>query len=110
MKGNHELNATDIAPPVCGGDRKRGQRPRQVSTKRNYPYARKRNRNGHSNGVGRGAARRKAPADRDFAESGSTLSFGNGTKPGKQGSLNEAMEARPLKFITTACAGEQLNG
>src|SRR5256885_1868233 len=119
MKGNHEFNATDIAPPVCGGDRKRGQRPRQINAKRNHQYARNRTGNGHTNGVGRAAAGRKT-SHRDFTATNSTvkngrnsssnLSFGNGTSFGKQATFCEAMEARPLKFITAACAGEQLNG
>lgn len=34
----------------------------------------------------------------------------NGTSRDKQATLREVMEPRPLKFIATACAGEQLNG
>src|ERR1051326_5905668 len=120
MKGNHEFDTTDIAPPVCGGDRKRGQHPRQINTKRNYQYARKRAGNGHTNGVGRGAAGRKTASHRDFPATNSTvkngrnssgnLRFENGPSLGRQSTFSEAMEARPLKFITAACAGEQLNG
>ncbi len=120
MKGNHEFDTTDIASPVCGGDRKRGQRPSQINAKRNYQHARKRPGNSHTNGAGRGAAGRKASPHRRLTATNSTikiapnssshLSFGNGASLGKQATLSDAMEARPLKFIAAACAGEQLNG
>jgi UDP-N-acetylmuramoyl-tripeptide--D-alanyl-D-alanine ligase len=120
MKGNHEFDTTDIASPVCGGDRKRGQRPREINAKRNHQHARKRPGNGHTNGVGRGAAGRTTSSHHGFTAANSTvksgrnsssdLSSGNGASLGKQATLSEAMEARPLKYITAACAGEQLNG
>jgi UDP-N-acetylmuramoyl-tripeptide--D-alanyl-D-alanine ligase len=118
MKGNHEFNATDIAPPACGGDRKRGQPP-QVSAKRNGQYTRNRAGDGHSNGVGRRSAGRKKAPYRGHTRTGSTLSYNRGLGSGslssgtdlsKEKNFGEAMDPRPLKYITAACAGEQLNG
>jgi len=120
MKGNHEFDTTDIAPPVCGGDRKRGQHPRQINAKRNRKYARSRTGNGHTNGVGRRNPERKKASYLKLTRTGSTLrekgSSSNGSilrnesSLGKLATLCESMEPRPLKFITAACAGEQLNG
>jgi UDP-N-acetylmuramoyl-tripeptide--D-alanyl-D-alanine ligase len=120
MKGNHEFDTTDIAPPVCGGDRKRGQHPRQINAKRNRQYARSRTGNGHTNGIGRRGPGRKKASYLKLARTGSTLrnkgSSSNGSisrnesSLGKLATLCESMEPRPLKFITAACAGEQLNG
>jgi len=117
MKGNHEFNATDIAPPVCGGDRKRGQQPRQVSAKRSRQYAGNRPGNGHTNGVGRRSAERKKASYRSYAGPGATLRHngvlgGSFLSPGpsNEGNFSEAMDPRPLKYIAAACAGEQLNG
>ena len=120
MKGNHEFDTTDIAPPVCGGDRKGGQHPRQINAKRNRKYARSRTGNGHTNGVGRRNPGRKKASYLKLTRTGSTLrekgSSSNGSilrnesSLGKFATLCESMEPRPLKFITAACAGEQLNG
>jgi UDP-N-acetylmuramoyl-tripeptide--D-alanyl-D-alanine ligase len=119
MKGNHEFDATDIAPPVCGGDRKRGQHAHQINAKRNRQYARSRTGNGHTNGVGRRAPGRKKAHYSYVTRTGTTLSsesssegstWSNGASPRKLTKLCEAMEPRSLKYITAACAGEQLNG
>jgi UDP-N-acetylmuramoyl-tripeptide--D-alanyl-D-alanine ligase len=119
MKGNHEFDATDIAPPVCGGDRKRGQPPRQINAKRSQQYARNGSGNGHTNGIGRRGPGRKKASYGNVTRAGSTLRNGsrsdrsilsNGSSLGKLTTLCEAMEPRPLKYITAACAGEQLNG
>src|SRR5690348_5282401 len=116
MKGNHEFDATDIAPPVCGGDRKRGQYPREINAKRNRQYARKRPRNGHTNGVARSDSGRKKASYRDIARAGSAVRSSNGSiirnlsGLGKIATLCEAMEPRSLNYIAAACAGEQLNG
>jgi UDP-N-acetylmuramoyl-tripeptide--D-alanyl-D-alanine ligase len=120
MKGNHEFDTTDIAPPVCGGDRKRGQHPRQINAKRNRKYARSRTGNGHTNGVGRRNPERKKASYLKLTRTGSTLREKGGSSNGsilrnesslgKLATLCESMEPRPLKFITAACAGEQLNG
>jgi len=120
MKGNHEFDATDIAPPVCGGDRKRGQYPRQINAKRNRQYTRDGAGNGHTNGVDGRVAGRKKASYRNVARAGSALKengrsnggsiLRNESSLGKVTTLCEAMEPRPLKYITAACAGEQLNG
>jgi UDP-N-acetylmuramoyl-tripeptide--D-alanyl-D-alanine ligase len=120
MKGNHEFDATDIAPPVCGGDRKRGQYPRQINAKRNRQYARNRPGNGHTSGVARNGSGRKKASYRNFARAGSALRDNGRSSNGsnlknesglaKIATLCEAMEPRPLKYITAACAGELLNG
>jgi UDP-N-acetylmuramoyl-tripeptide--D-alanyl-D-alanine ligase len=120
MKGNHEFDATDIAPPVCGGDRKRGQHPRQINAKRSRQYAHNGAGNSHTNGIGRSSPRRKKTAHlkltragaslRDNTNSSNSSIFRNEAGPNKLTTLCEAMEPRPLKFITSACAGEQLNG
>jgi UDP-N-acetylmuramoyl-tripeptide--D-alanyl-D-alanine ligase len=120
MKGNHEFDTTDIAPPVCGGDRKRGQHPREINAKRKREYARNRTGNGHTNGIGRRGPGRKKTSRVKLARTGSALRdngsskngwiFRSESSPGKLTALCEAMEPRPLKFITAACAGEQLNG
>jgi len=120
MKGNHEFDTTDIAPTVCGGDRKRGAVTRQVNARRNRQYAENRPGDGHTNGIGRRGAGRKKASYLKLARSSSPLSVernstNNSTlskraSAGKQATLIETMEARPLKFVTAACAGEQLNG
>jgi UDP-N-acetylmuramoyl-tripeptide--D-alanyl-D-alanine ligase len=119
MKGNHEFDATDIAPPVCGGDRKRGQYPRQINAKRSRQYARNGSGNGHTNGVGRRGPGRKKASYGNVPRASSTLRNGtssnglilrNDSSLAKLTSLCEAMEPRSLKYITAACAGEQLNG
>jgi UDP-N-acetylmuramoyl-tripeptide--D-alanyl-D-alanine ligase len=120
MKGNHEFDATDIAPPVCGGDRKRGQYPRQINAKRNRQYARNRAGNGHPNGVARSGPGRKKASYRNVARAGSALRDNEVSSNGsvlrdqsglsKTTTLCEAMEPRSLKYIAAACAGEQLNG
>src|SRR5882724_1264597 len=120
MKGNHEFDATDIAPPVCGGDRERGQHPRQINTKRSRQYPRDGVGDGHTNGIGRRTPRRNktsrvkltragASLRADSNSSGSSI-FRNEAGLNKLTTLCEAMEPRSLKFITAACAGEQLNG
>ena len=120
MKGNHEFDATDIAPPVCGGDRKRGQYPRQINAKRSQQYARTGAGNGHTDGIGRKGPRRKKTPHLKLTRAGSVLRNNgrssesspsrNEASPGERTTLCEAMEPRSLKFITAACAGEQLNG
>jgi hypothetical protein len=120
MKGNHEFDATDIAPPVCGGDRKRGQHPRQIKTKRSRQYAHNGAGNGHTNGIGRSSPGRKKTAHLKLTRAGASLRtdrnsngssiFRNEAGLNKLNTLCEAMEPRSLKYITAACAGEQLNG
>jgi UDP-N-acetylmuramoyl-tripeptide--D-alanyl-D-alanine ligase len=120
MKGNHEFDTSDIAPPVCGGDRKRGQRLRQISNKRSRQYAGNRSGNGHTNGISRTAPGRKKASQRSLTRAGATLRkdkspsdssiFKNKSSLHNYTTFGEAMEPRPLKFITAACAGEQLNG
>src|SRR6266498_5175531 len=114
MKGNHEFNATDIAPPACGGDRKRGQRPRQVNAKRSRQYTGNRPGNGHSTGIGQRSPGRKKASYVGLAPGDSLLRYerssSGGANPVKEVSFSEAMDPRPLKYITAACAGEQLSG
>lgn len=120
MKGNHEFNATDIAPAVCSGSRERRPRARQADARRSEQYASNGTGNGHTNGVNREWARRKKTSSFDHTRANSTLRIrpisGNnsisssGASLGKEATLSEAMEARPLKFIAAACTGEQLSG
>jgi len=120
MKGNHEFNDTDIASPVCSGNRERRPRARQANARRSRQYASNGTGNGHTNGVNRERARGKKTSRLGDARANSTLRIertsGNNSKSsygarlGKEATLSEAMEARPLKFIAAACAGEQLNG
>jgi UDP-N-acetylmuramoyl-tripeptide--D-alanyl-D-alanine ligase len=121
MKGNHEFDATDIAPPVCGGDRKRGQHPRQTNAKRSQQYARNGAGNGHTKGIGRSSGPRRKKTShlkltragwvlRNNGDSSKSSFLTNEASSGEPRTLCEAMEPRSLKFITAACAGEQLNG
>lgn len=120
MKGNHEFDTTDIAPAVCSGSRERRPRARQANARRNKQYASDRTGNSHTNGVSRERARRTKASHVDRARANPNLrserTAGNKSNAspwasaGKEETLSESMEARPLKFIAAGCAGEQVSG
>jgi len=99
MKGNHEFDATDIAPPVCGGDRKRGSRPRQTRPERKRVFA------GCLSGQ-RDFAGAAAPGDFDALERYAAI--GSGSRTGQH--VTSIMEGRALQFIIDACSGLRLSG
>jgi len=100
MKGNHEFITVHLTPPLCGGRRKRGQRPPQNQSQPEPKPARLRAGLRYSDPAGIAGVE-------PITRSGSAA-VANSRRT--RAHLNGLMEPRTLKFIAAACGADIVSG